>query len=118
MFRPTAGNVHPFCKARPLFAFYIHDISVASASTTNAHVLGSIPVFPVVVLLKALGLVFYCLFEVGFSWQLKSWSVRWAVLDGGVSVTEVAEVVNILRTEEGTGCERVDGCVTPLLLLC
>jgi len=36
------------------------------------------------------------------------------VLDGGVAVAEVAEVVDLFWGEEGAGCEGVDGCVAPL----
>lgn len=36
------------------------------------------------------------------------------MLDGGVAVAEVAEVVDLFWGEEGAGCEGVDGCVAPL----
>ena len=37
-----------------------------------------------------------------------------AVLDGGVAVANVAEVVDLVFVEESAGCEGVDGCVAPL----
>jgi hypothetical protein len=36
------------------------------------------------------------------------------VLDCGVAVAEVAEVMDVGGREEGAGCEGVDGCVAPL----
>lgn len=36
------------------------------------------------------------------------------MLDGGVSVADVAEVVDVGGFEEGAGREGVDGCVAPL----
>lgn len=36
------------------------------------------------------------------------------MLDGGVSVAEVAEVVDVAGGEQGAGCQGVDGCVAPL----
>ena len=36
------------------------------------------------------------------------------MLDGGVAVAEVAEVVDLVRGQEGAGGEGVDGCVAPL----
>ena len=40
--------------------------------------------------------------------------VSGTVLDGGVAVAEVAEVVDVGGGEEGAGCEGVDGGVAPL----
>jgi hypothetical protein len=36
------------------------------------------------------------------------------MLDGGVPVTEVAEVVYVAGFEERAGSERMDGSITPL----
>ena len=52
--------------------------------------------------------------EVGLAGELAGGSVGGTVLDGGVAVAEVAEVVDVGGGEEGAGCEGVDGCVTPL----
>ena len=46
--------------------------------------------------------------------KLASRGVGGTVLNCGVSVTNVAEVVNILGTKEGNGGERVNGSITPL----
>ena len=48
-------------------------------------------------------------------WVLARGGVDGAVLDGGVAVAEVAEVVDLVGGEEGAGGEGVDGCVAPLL---
>lgn len=53
--------------------------------------------------------------EVGLAGELACGRVGGAVLDGGVAVAEVAEVVDVVGREEGAGCEGVDGCVAPLL---
>ena len=39
------------------------------------------------------------------------------MLDGSVSVTEVAEVVNVLRAEQDACSERVDGRIAPLIFV-
>jgi hypothetical protein len=94
---PTTGNVHPFCQARSLLAFHVNNIVVASTSAADASVLRSVPIFPVVILLIALGFILGRLLEILAAGKLEAWSIRRAVLNGGMSVPKVAEVVNILR---------------------
>jgi hypothetical protein len=69
---------------------------------------------PVLVLLAALLLVLYRRVHEGDARTLARRCVRRAVLDGGVSVPEVAEVVDVARRQEGTSGEGVDGCISPL----
>ena len=51
---------------------------------------------------------------VGCAGELARGGVGGTVLDGGVAVAEIAEVVDIAWGEEGAGCEGVDGSVAPL----
>lgn len=111
--KPT-GNLHPLGNTTALFALYIHDIRVAPTPATHAVFLLWIPFRPVVVLLLARFLVQRGELEVWLAGQLARRRVRRTVLDGGVSVTEVTEVVDLRGGEQGAGGEGVDGCVTPL----
>lgn len=54
--------------------------------------------------------------EERFAGELAGGRVGGTVLDGGVAVAEVAEVVDLVRGEQGAGREGVDGCVAPLEL--
>lgn len=69
---------------------------------------------PVLVLFDALLLVERRLLEPGLARELAAGRVGRAVLDGGVAVPKVAEVVDVARREEDAGGEGVDGCVAPL----
>lgn len=46
--------------------------------------------------------------------QLPRGRVGRAVLDGGVAVAKIAEVVDVFDAKKGAGSEGVDGRVTPL----
>jgi hypothetical protein len=49
------------------------------------------------------------------AWKLARRSVGRTMLDSGMSVTKVTEVVDILDSQEGTGGQRMNWCVTPLI---
>lgn len=111
---PTTRNIHPLGQARTILALDIDDIRVAPAAASNAVLLGGIVVIPVLVLLDALLLVHRGLLEVGLAGQLAGGRVGGAVLDGGVAVAEVAEVVDVAGAQEGAGGEGVNRGITPL----
>lgn len=111
---PSTGNIDPFSKARSLLALDIDNVRVAAASASDTVLLLSVPVFPVLVFLDTLLFVEGCRFEVGLSGQLSGRRISGAVLDSGVSVSKVTEVVDVARGEEGAGCQGVDGGITPL----
>lgn len=73
---------------------------------------------PVVVVLDALLFVLNCRVEPGDGRELTGFGgVGGTVLDGGVAVANVTEVMDVAGAEEGTGGEGVDGSITPLVLL-
>jgi hypothetical protein len=126
--KPTS-NIHPLRDTAPLFTLNIHNISVTSTPTPDTVLLLGVPLGPVVVVLfqellivsvDRCALLLEIRSEVGLAGQLAGGSVCRTVLDGGVSVAEIAEVVDVRGREEGAGCEGVDGCVAPLggLLAC
>lgn len=79
-----------------MLALDINNVGIASTSAANTVLLWLIPAFPVLILLLSSLLVESCLLQPWLTWQLAGWSVCWAMLDGGVSVTEVTEVVDVL----------------------
>jgi hypothetical protein len=100
----STGDLHPLRNTASLFALDVDNISVASASAAHAVLLLSVPLSPVVVVFfeEFLVLAVTCRAlllkvgsEVGFAWQLTGRSVGGTVLDCGVAVAEVAEVVNV-----------------------
>jgi hypothetical protein len=120
--KPTS-NIHPLRDTTALLPLHIHNISVTSTPATHTVLLLRIPLGPVVVVLfqellvipvDRSTLLLEIRSEVGLAGQLAGRGVGGAVLDGGVSVAEVAEVVDVRGREEGAGCEGVDGCVAPL----
>lgn len=77
--------------------------------------MGLVVFTPVVVFLLALLFIFGVRVEEGDGGELSSLgSVCRAMLNGGVTVANVTEVVDIAGAEESTSGERVDGCITPL----
>src|SRR5699024_4566459 len=92
----------------------IHNISVASAAAADTVLLGLVVVLPVLILLDALLLVERRRLEVGRARELSGGGVRRAMLDGGVPVAKVSEVVDVLGAEKSAGSEGVDGGITPL----
>jgi hypothetical protein len=114
---PPPGNLDPLGGTRSLLVLDFGDIRVAATAATNAILLRIVPVVPVLVLGDALALVLGGLLEPGLAGQLLPGRVGRAVLDGGVPVAKVAEVVDVAGREEGAGRERVDGCVAPLFCL-
>jgi hypothetical protein len=112
---PATGDVDPLRHAGAVLAFDVDDVGVASASAAHAVLLGRVPVLPVVVLFLALLLVQGGEFQEGRPRELaRAGGVRGTVLDRGVSVAEVTEVVDIARGEEGSGGQGMDWCVSPL----
>ena len=114
--RPTARNLDPLRQTAPLLALHVHDVRVASAPAPDTVLLLLVPVFPVVIFLEALLLVERRRFEIFFSRGLARGRVSGTVLDGGVPVAEVAEVVDVTWREQGAGGEGVDWSVAPLKL--
>lgn len=98
----TAGDVNPLWYATSLFAFHIDDVSVAATSATNAIFLFRIPLVPIFILFSSSLLICGCRFEVWFSRHLPRWCICWTMLYRGMSVTIVAEIVDIFGREEGT----------------
>lgn len=112
---PATRDVNPLGQTRALLALDVDNVRVAAAAAPHAVLLGRVPLFPVQVLLPSLPLVRRRHLEVRVARELSCRRVGGAVLDRGMPVPEVAEVVDVARREEDAGCEGVDWCVTPLL---
>lgn len=112
--RPPAHDVNPLSKTTPVLALHVHNVRVAPAPAPHAVLLLLVPVLPVVVLLEARLARGRRVLEVGLAGELARGGVGRAVLDRGVAVAEVAEVVDVLGAEEDAGGEGVDGRVAPL----
>jgi hypothetical protein len=112
---PPAGNVNPLGETAAVLALDLLNVGIAAAAAANTVLPGRVKLLPVAVLLDALALVKRRHLEVGLVRQLEPRGVGGAVLDGGVAVAKVAEVVDVARREEGAGREGVDRGVSPLL---
>lgn len=97
-----------------MLAFDIHDISIAAAAAADTVLLDSIWISPVLIFLNALLLVFGGLFKVRLARQLPGGSVSWAMLDGGVPISKVTEVMDVTGREQSAGSEGMNRSVTPL----
>lgn len=97
-----------------MLAFHIDNVSVTAASAADTVLLDLVRGCPILVLLDAFLFIIGSLLEVWDTGQLTSRGVGWAMLDCGVAVTKVAEVMNITRRKKSTGGERVDRRITPL----
>ncbi len=98
--RPSACHGDPFGHAAPLLALDINDISITLASATNAVLLNCVPRFPVFVFLNSLFLISGGLLKERRPCKLPiTRRVCWAMLDRGMSVTYVPEVVYVFRSQ-------------------
>ena len=111
---PATRNIDPLGQARTFLALNINDVGIASAAAAHAVLLPFVEVGPVLVLFLPLVLG-GGLFEVWDVRKLTRGGVGRAVLNSGVSVAEVAEVMDILHSEEDTGSQGMNGCITPLV---
>lgn len=113
---PATSHIHPFVKTAALLSLDINNVSVTAASATNTVLLDLVRVRPVLVFLDPFFFVIGSLLEVRDTGELAGRSVGRAMLNGGVPVAKVTEVMNIARREESTGGERVNRSITPLVL--
>lgn len=97
-----------------MFTFDINDIRVAPAPTANTILLDRIRSSPVFIFLDPLLLIFRCLFQPWDARELPCRSISRTMLDGGMSVSEITEIVDVAGREKGTGTQRVDRSITPL----
>lgn len=99
-----------------MFPFHIYNVRVASTSASYSVLLRAVERVPVLVFLLPLLLIRRCHLQ---EWGAVKLSVPWcigrAVLDGSMPVTNVAEIMDIVRGEKCTSCQRMDRSVSPLL---
>jgi len=69
---------------------------------------------PVVIFFLPCFLIHGSIFKIGDSGQLSCRGVCRAMLNGGVSIAKVAEVVYVCRAEKDSRSKRVNRCITPL----
>ena len=92
---PSTRNFDPFREARAFLAFDVSNISVASTATTNSVLFWWIWSCPIFVFFLSFLYVFCGLLKPRYSWQLSCRCICWAVLNSGMSVSEVSEIVYI-----------------------
>lgn len=113
--RPTSRDFYPLRQTRPFLAFDIHDIRVAFAPTPHSVLLDRIRRTPVFLFLEPLLLVQRSFFVVLHAGELSRGRIGRAMLNRCVSVAEIPKVMYVLRTQQSSGCERVDRRITPPL---
>ena len=103
-------DLNPLGYAAALLALYIDNIGVASASAAHSVLFLCVPLRPILVLFSPAAPFFlqrWCAegrilarivpwAVVGCPWHLSRWSVRRTVLDCCMSVSDVAEVVDLV----------------------
>lgn len=112
---PAASHINPFVKTAALLALDVHDVGVTAASTADTVLLHRIRSGPILVLLNALPLILRGFLEVRFAGELTSRSIGRAMLNRGVPVTKITEVMNVTGGKEGTGSQGMNGSISPLV---
>lgn len=97
-----------------MLALDINNVGVAAAAAAYTIFFDRVWGSPVLVLFDPLLLVLGRLLEVGFTRELASGGIGGAVLNGGVSIAEITEVMDVFWTEEGASRKRMDRSITPL----
>lgn len=111
---PATSHLNPLIKTAALLALDIHNIGIAAAAAANTVLLDGVRSGPVLVFLNALLLIFGSLFKVRLARQLPGGGVGWAMLDSGVPVSKVTEVMDVTGREKSTGGKRMNRSITPL----
>lgn len=111
---PSTRHINPLGQAAAVLAFDVDNVGIAAAAAADAILLGGVKIFPVLVLLLSLPLVQRSLLQVRIAWQLACRRIGRAMLDCGMAVANVAEVVDVAGTEKRAGSKGVDGSITPL----
>jgi hypothetical protein len=109
-----SGNFNPLRQAASLLVLDVRNIGVTFAPTAHSVLLFCVPIVPVFVVLFGLLLVFEVRFRERRPGELFGRGVGGTMLDGGVAVADIAEVVDVAGTEEDASGERMDGGISPL----
>lgn len=124
----ASGNLYPLWDTTAFLALHVYDIGVASTPAADTVLLLCVPFRPVLVFLSpsaplflqrwcAEGGIFAWIISrpiIWRPWHLPGWRIGGTVLDSGMSVANVAEVVDLIGRKQGTSGERMNGRVTPL----
>lgn len=111
---PAASYLNPLSETAALLALDIHNVGIAAAAAADAILLDRVRSGPVLIFFNPLLLVVGGLFEVRLARQLASGGVSRTMLDGGVPVSKVTEVMDVTGREKGTGGEGMNRSITPL----
>lgn len=114
---PAASHINPFIKTTTLLALNVHDVGVAAAPTADTILLDGVRSGPVFIFLDALLLILRGLFEIRFAGELASRGIGRAMLDRGMPVTKIAEIMNITGGKKGTCGQGMNRSITPLVKL-
>ena len=115
----ASRHLHPLRYTAAFLSFDIDNIGIASAPAAHTVFFLRVPFRPVLVFFPPGAPVFVqCWCTVGGflagivswaviwrPWHLPRWSVRWTVLDCRVSISDVAEVVDLIGGEQCAGCK-------------
>ena len=110
---PAACDIDPFRETRAVFALDFDNVSVTAAPAANTVLLFFVPSCPVFIL-QAPVLFWQVHIVPGLATQLTCWRIGWTMLDCGMSISNVTEVMDILHTEQSTGGKGVNRGVPPL----
>lgn len=82
-----------------MFALDVHNVCITFAAASYAVLLDGIPRLPVIVFLSPLLLINSRHLQEGGPSQLTiPWSICWTVLNRGMSVANISEIVDIFRS--------------------
>lgn len=113
---PPPGHSHPFIKTTSLLPFDVDNISITFAPASNSILLHRIPGLPVFVFFLPLFFVPGGHLEKGRSGQLPiARGICGTMLYCCVPVSNVSEVMYILRGQQSTRCEGMDRGIPPLI---
>jgi hypothetical protein len=111
---PATSHLNPLIKTAALLSFDIDNIGIAAAAAANTVLFDRVRSGPVLIFLNPLLLIFGSPFKVRLARQLPGGSVGWAMLDGGVPISKVTEVMDVTGREKRASGERMNGSITPL----
>jgi hypothetical protein len=111
---PASCYLNPFRKTTSFLAFDIANVSITPTPAAHAVLLRCVRKGPILVLFLSLLVVLCGLLKKWYSRQLSCRSISRTMLDRGMAVADVTEVVDVSWCEERAGSERVDWSITPL----
>lgn len=114
---PASRNSDPLFHTAPLLSLDIDKLSITLTTASHTILFHRVPRLPILIFFLSYFFILGGLFEIRCTRQLACRRICWTMLDGCMSITKIAEIVYVSRTQKRSSSKGMDGCIAPLLQL-